>query len=168
MARLSSAGCWLQSGAIHSSVMPGQQTLMIDQRGCTHAYDYDLLGRPTHDRVLDLGAGAVGPVRRLSTIYNTRGMVEKVTSWRDPRWSRSPGNPPVKSPELFPGATKMLALVAIILAHVLIKCFVSSSRPTTNGSDLNTTSGSSIRVKAQPCGSSIRVKAQPCRNMVAA
>ncbi len=58
---------------------------MIDQRGCTHAYDYDLLGRPTHDRVLDLGAGAVGPVRRLSTIYDTRGMVEKVTSWDDPR-----------------------------------------------------------------------------------
>ena len=56
----------------------GQQTLMVDQRGCTHAYDYDRLGRPTHDRVLDLGAGAVGPVRRLSTIYNTRGMVEKV------------------------------------------------------------------------------------------
>ena len=62
----------------------GQQTLVIDQRGCQHAYDYDGLGRQIHDRVLSLGSSAVGMARRLSTIYNTRGMVDRVTTWDNP------------------------------------------------------------------------------------
>ena len=53
----------------------GQQTLVIDQRGCQHAYDYDELGRQIQDRVLSLGTSAVGTARRLSTVYDTRGMV---------------------------------------------------------------------------------------------
>ena len=38
----------------------GQQSLVIDQRGCQHAYDYDGLGRQIHDRVPSLGTSAVG------------------------------------------------------------------------------------------------------------
>ena len=63
----------------------GQQRLVVDQRGCQHGYDYDGLGRQIHDRVLSLGTSAVGTARRLSTIYNTRGMVDRVTTWDDPR-----------------------------------------------------------------------------------
>ncbi|HQX51300.1 MAG TPA: hypothetical protein PLY87_12285 [Planctomycetaceae bacterium] len=63
----------------------GQQTLVIDQRGCQHAYDYDKLGRQIHDRVPSLGSSAVGTVRRLSTVYDSRGMVLTVTTWDDPR-----------------------------------------------------------------------------------
>ena len=63
----------------------GQQTLVVDQRGCQHAYDYDGLGRQIHDRVLSLGTSAVGSSRRLSTVYDSRGMVNTVTTWDDPR-----------------------------------------------------------------------------------
>jgi len=63
----------------------GQQTLVIDQRGCEHAYDYDGLGRQTQDRVLSLGSTAVGASRRIATIYDSRGMVSTVTTWDDPR-----------------------------------------------------------------------------------
>jgi YD repeat-containing protein len=62
----------------------GQQTLVVDQRGCQHAYDYDGLGRQIHDRALSLGTSAVGASRRLSTVYNTRGMVDTVTTWDNP------------------------------------------------------------------------------------
>ena len=50
-----------------------------------HAYDYDGLGRQIHDRVPTLGTSAVGMARRLSTVYDTRGMVLTVTTWNDPR-----------------------------------------------------------------------------------
>jgi len=63
----------------------GQQILVTDQRGCQHAYDYDGLGRQIHDRVLSLGTSAVGTARRLSTVYNSRGMVMTVTTWDDSR-----------------------------------------------------------------------------------
>ncbi|MCX7386392.1 MAG: hypothetical protein NTX48_06970, partial [Planctomycetales bacterium] len=50
-----------------------------------HAYDYDGLGRQIHDRVPTLGTSAVGTARRLSIVYDTRGMVLTVTTWDDPR-----------------------------------------------------------------------------------
>jgi RHS repeat-associated protein len=49
-----------------------------------HAYDYDGLGRQIHDRVPTLGTSAVGSSRRLSTVYDTRGMVSTVTTWDNP------------------------------------------------------------------------------------
>jgi len=63
----------------------GQQTLVTDQGGCQHAFDYDGLGRPIHDRVLSLGSSAVGTARRISTVYDTRGLVSTITTWNDPR-----------------------------------------------------------------------------------
>ena len=59
----------------------GQQTLVTDQRGCQHAYDYDGLGRQIHDRVVTLGTGVFDTPRRISTEYDSRGMVSNLTTW---------------------------------------------------------------------------------------
>ena len=56
---------------------------MTDQGGTIHAFDYDKLGRQTQDRVIDLGTGVDGAVRRISTTYEVRGMEEKLTSYSD-------------------------------------------------------------------------------------
>ena len=61
----------------------GQQTTVTDQRGCQHAYDYDGLGRQIHDRVVTLGTGVVGGSLRLSTEYDSRGMVSTVATWNN-------------------------------------------------------------------------------------
>jgi YD repeat-containing protein len=59
----------------------GQQTTVTDQRGCVHTFDYDKLGRLVHDRVTTVGTGVDGAVRRISTTYEVRGLVEKITSY---------------------------------------------------------------------------------------
>jgi len=59
----------------------GQVTKTTDQNETVHAFDYDKLGRQTHDRVTALGTGVDGTVRRISTSYEVRGMREKITSW---------------------------------------------------------------------------------------
>ncbi|MBC8874772.1 MAG: RHS repeat-associated core domain-containing protein [Planctomycetes bacterium] len=59
----------------------GEVTEIKDQNETVHAFDYDKLGRQTHDRVTALGTGVDGAVRRLSTSYEVRGMREKITSW---------------------------------------------------------------------------------------
>jgi RHS repeat-associated protein len=59
----------------------GQVTEMTDQNATVHAYDYDGLGRQTHDRVTNLGSGVDGAVRRISSNYEVRGMREKLTSY---------------------------------------------------------------------------------------
>ena len=59
----------------------GERTRLTDQRGCVHAYDFDLLGRPTHDRVTTLGSGVDGTVRRLSSDYEVRGLPLRLTSY---------------------------------------------------------------------------------------
>jgi len=56
-------------------------TEIKDQNETVHAFDYDNLGRQTHDRVTALGTGVDGAVRRISTSYEVRGMREKITSW---------------------------------------------------------------------------------------
>lgn len=52
-----------------------------DQNGTVHAYEFDKLGRLLHDRVTTLASGVDGAVRRISTTYEVRGLVEKVTSY---------------------------------------------------------------------------------------
>lgn len=59
----------------------GQSVGMRDQNGTVHAYDYDLLGRPTQDRVTTLGSGVDGAVRRIGTTYEVRGMKATLTSY---------------------------------------------------------------------------------------
>ena len=49
-----------------------------------HQYDYDNLGRMIHDRVTDVGTGVDTAVRRISTVYNINGQVERLTSWDNP------------------------------------------------------------------------------------
>jgi len=51
---------------------------MDDQNGTVHQYDYDLLGRPTQDRVTTLGTGIEGE-RRVEVTYEVRGLAEHVT-----------------------------------------------------------------------------------------
>ncbi|MFN6331093.1 MAG: RHS repeat-associated core domain-containing protein [Planctomyces sp.] len=63
----------------------GQQTLVTDQGGCQHAFDYDGLGRQIHDRVLTLGTTAIGNARRISTVYDSRGLVSTISTWDDSR-----------------------------------------------------------------------------------
>ncbi|MBL7041600.1 MAG: RHS repeat-associated core domain-containing protein [Pirellulaceae bacterium] len=52
-----------------------------DQNGSIHAFEFDKLGRQTHDRVTTLGTGVDGAVRRISTTFEVRGPVEKITSY---------------------------------------------------------------------------------------
>jgi RHS repeat-associated protein len=61
----------------------GQRRGKSDQRGCVHVYDFDQLGRQTHDRVTTSGSGVDTAVLRLSTSYEVRGMATKLTSWNN-------------------------------------------------------------------------------------
>ena len=58
-----------------------QRTSKQDQNGSIHAYEYDAMGRMTHDRVTTVGSGVDGSVRRIGTEYEERGMVTRVTSY---------------------------------------------------------------------------------------
>ena len=60
-----------------------QVTKQTDQGGTVHEYDFDKLGRQTHDRVTALDTGVDGAVRRISTSYEARGMREEITSWNN-------------------------------------------------------------------------------------
>ena len=60
-----------------------QVTKQTDQGGTVHEYDFDKIGRQTHDRVTALNTGVDGAVRRLSTSYEVRGMREEITSWNN-------------------------------------------------------------------------------------
>ena len=59
----------------------GNRTEKKDQNETVHTYDYDKLGRLTHDRVTALGSGVDGAVRRISTTYEVRGLPLKTTSY---------------------------------------------------------------------------------------
>ena len=62
----------------------GERVWKRDQNGTVHQYDYDNLGRMIHDRVTDVGTGVDTAVRRISTVYNINGQVERLTSWDNP------------------------------------------------------------------------------------
>jgi RHS repeat-associated protein len=52
-----------------------------DQNGTVHTFEFDSLARPIHDRITTLGSGVDGAVRRVSTTYEVRGLVEKITTY---------------------------------------------------------------------------------------
>ncbi len=58
-------------------------TKITDPGGTVHEFDYDKLGRQTHDRVTTLGSGVDGAVRRISTTYEVRGMKATAASWNN-------------------------------------------------------------------------------------
>jgi len=78
----------------------GQVKQATDQRGVTHAYDFDLLGRQVQDRVISVSpasssssssssssgvpSGVDTTVLRVGLSYEVRGMVEGVTSFDNP------------------------------------------------------------------------------------
>ena len=57
----------------------GEVVQMVNQRGTTHVYEFDALGRQTQDRVTVLGSGVDGAVRRIETGHEARGMRQRVT-----------------------------------------------------------------------------------------
>jgi YD repeat-containing protein len=59
----------------------GEVIETTDQNQTERAFDYDLLGRRTQDRVVTLGSGVDGAVRRIETAYNKQGGVERITSF---------------------------------------------------------------------------------------
>ena len=56
---------------------------MKDANETVHAYDFDLLGRQTQDRITTFGAEIDQAVKRIATEYEVRGMAAKVTSFDD-------------------------------------------------------------------------------------
>ncbi len=59
----------------------GQQVWMKDQSGNIIETDYDTAGRQTHRRVTTLDGDFDGAVRRISTAYDSRGMVDTVDQY---------------------------------------------------------------------------------------
>jgi RHS repeat-associated protein len=59
----------------------GDPATATDRNGTTHAYTFDVLGRPTADAVTALGAGVDGAVRRLETAYDGQGNASLFTSY---------------------------------------------------------------------------------------
>jgi YD repeat-containing protein len=59
----------------------GQITTRTDQRGTVRSFNYDKLGRSTDDRVTTNGTGTDVAVKRISSTYEVRGMIEKLTSY---------------------------------------------------------------------------------------
>lgn len=54
-------------------------TSLTDQNGTVHSYDFDLLGRPTADRITTSGSGIDIAVLRIGTSYEVRGLVQNIT-----------------------------------------------------------------------------------------
>jgi RHS repeat-associated protein len=69
--------------ATYSYNRQGELRATTDENNTTHVYFYDALGRLTSDLALGLGTGIDGSVRRISTTYNTQGLVDKITSYGD-------------------------------------------------------------------------------------
>jgi len=52
--------------------------------GTQHDYTRNKLGQLLHDAVTALGSNIDGAVRRISTVYNNRGLQETISSWDNP------------------------------------------------------------------------------------
>ncbi|MBN8625787.1 MAG: RHS repeat-associated core domain-containing protein, partial [Planctomycetes bacterium] len=62
----------------------GQQIRIVDQNGTVRELVYDKLGRLVIERVVTLGSGVDGAVRRVETVYDSRGRVETRTNYSAP------------------------------------------------------------------------------------
>ena len=65
----------------------GDRTTFTDRNGTTHAYAYDVMGRPVSDTVTTLGAGVDGAVGRQETAYDSAGNAAVFTSFLTPTGS---------------------------------------------------------------------------------
>jgi phage baseplate assembly protein gpV len=52
-----------------------------DQNGTVRAFDYDVMGQQIRERVLSVGEGVDGSVRRIETEYDIRGLPIKLTCY---------------------------------------------------------------------------------------
>ncbi len=59
----------------------GERKETKDQNETVHVYEYDDLGRRTHDRVTSVGSGIDNAVLRISRTYEVRGLIQNVTSY---------------------------------------------------------------------------------------
>lgn len=59
----------------------GEAKKRTDQLGTVHVFEYDKLGRLSHDRVTTFGTGVDQTVKRISRTYEVRGLLEKLTSY---------------------------------------------------------------------------------------
>jgi RHS repeat-associated protein len=62
----------------------GEMLAKRDQNGTVHFLDYDKLGRNTQDRVMTLGSGVDGQVRRITRIYGVADRLLSITSYTQP------------------------------------------------------------------------------------
>ena len=62
-------------------IRQAERIILEDQNGSVHSYEYDKLGRLLHDRVVTLGTGVDGAIRRITFAYHVRGMVLTITSY---------------------------------------------------------------------------------------
>jgi RHS repeat-associated protein len=62
----------------------GQVIRKRDQNQTLHVYDYDLLGRRVQDRVVELGSGVDGQIRRIAWTFDGRGRQLAITSYTHP------------------------------------------------------------------------------------
>lgn len=64
----------------------GELKQLTDQLGTVHVYEYDTLGRLSHDCITTLGTGVDGAVRRISRTYEVRGMLVNLTVADKQQW----------------------------------------------------------------------------------
>lgn len=68
----------------HTYNRQSEPTGLTDQNGSVHAFNFDLLGRRTQDRITTLGSGVDGALRRIETGYDVRGNANRITSFDSP------------------------------------------------------------------------------------
>jgi RHS repeat-associated protein len=65
----------------------GDRATFTDRNGTTHAYTYDVMGRPVADTITTLGAGVDGAVGRQETAYDSAGHAAVFTNFLTPTGS---------------------------------------------------------------------------------
>ncbi len=62
----------------------GDVTQRTDPNGSVRAFTYDQLGKPLDDSATTVASGVDGTLRRVSTVYNDRGLRDTITTYSDP------------------------------------------------------------------------------------
>jgi YD repeat-containing protein len=72
----------------------GERIETKDQNGTVRTFDYDVMGQQIRERVLSVGEGVDGAVRRIETEYDIRGLPVKLTCYDTPEpgtWEAADG-----------------------------------------------------------------------------
>jgi YD repeat-containing protein len=68
----------------HAHSRQGEMLAKKDQNETVHWYEHDKLGRTTQDRVMKLGSGVDGQVRRIGRTYDVADRLLSITSYTQP------------------------------------------------------------------------------------